>query len=110
MSVDYSTDDRSSIKEATRDKPGVKSKRWSIEAPCWKWRRAAHRKDLQEVASWTGSHVMRNPSSEPSKQKGCSDVVWKYVAGKAARFLVYLWPCYRQAVTLRTVCSTFPPL
>ena len=29
--------------------------RWSIEAPCGNRRRAAHRKDLQEVASWTGS-------------------------------------------------------
>jgi hypothetical protein len=88
MSLDYSTDDRSSIKEATRGKPGVESKRWSIKAPCGNWRRVAHRKDLQEVASWTGSHVMRNTPSELSKQKGCSDgFVWNYVAGKAARFL-----------------------
>src|SRR5262249_54187017 len=89
MSLHYSTDDRSSIKEATRGKPGVKSKRWSIKAPCGNWRRAAHRKDLQQVASWTGSHVMRNPSLKPSKNRGCSDAfVWNYVAGKAARFLV----------------------
>src|SRR5262249_19089462 len=86
MSVDYSTDDRSSIKEATRDKPGGEVEEMVDRSTVRNWRRAAHRKDLKQVASWTGSHVIRTPSSKPSKQRGCSDVVWKYVAGKAARF------------------------
>jgi hypothetical protein len=88
MSLEYSTDDRSSIQQATRGKPGVKSKRCSIKAACQNWRRAAHRKDLQEAASWTGSHIVRSTPSEPCKQKRCSDAfVWNDVAGKAARFL-----------------------
>lgn len=59
-----------------------------IKAVCQNWRRAAHRKDLQEVASWTGSHIVRSTPSEPCKQKRCSDAfVWNDVAGKAARFL-----------------------
>src|SRR5262249_23739966 len=91
MSLDFSTDDRSSIKEATRDKPGVKSKRWSIKALCGNWRRAAHRKDLQQVASGRGSRFVRNLSREPSKQRGCSDAfVWNSGAEKGCAISWYI--------------------
>ena len=58
MSLDCSADDRSSIEEATRGKPGVRSKKWSIKADAFVWnylaRKAARFLGISVTLLWLG--------------------------------------------------------
>ena len=57
MSLDCSADDRSSIEKATRGKPGVQSKKWSIKADAFVWnylaRKAARFLGISVTLLWS---------------------------------------------------------